>query len=53
MWVSLTYAARPRGRPIEALRAERRSLLLVEQYRALAVAEYVYILHKGPSGFRR
>lgn len=34
---------------VEALRAQRRSILLVEQYvdRALAVAEYVYILHKG------
>jgi branched-chain amino acid transport system ATP-binding protein len=34
---------------VEALRREGRSLLLVEQYvdRALAVADYVYILHKG------
>lgn len=34
---------------VEVLQAEGRSLLLVEQYvdRALAVAEYVYILHKG------
>ena len=34
---------------VEVLRREGRSLLLVEQYvdRALAVADYVYILHKG------
>jgi branched-chain amino acid transport system ATP-binding protein len=34
---------------VEVLRREGRSLLLVEQYvdRALAVADYVYIIHKG------
>jgi branched-chain amino acid transport system ATP-binding protein len=34
---------------VELLRAEGRSLLVVEQYvqRALAIADYVYILHKG------
>jgi branched-chain amino acid transport system ATP-binding protein len=34
---------------LEALRAQGRSLLLVEQFvdRALAIADYVYILHKG------
>ena len=34
---------------VAVLRAQGRSLLLVEQYvdRALAVADYVYILHKG------
>jgi branched-chain amino acid transport system ATP-binding protein len=34
---------------VSALRAEGRSLLIVEQFvsRALAVADYVYILHKG------
>ena len=34
---------------VDVLRREGRSLLLVEQYvdRALAVADYVYILHKG------
>jgi branched-chain amino acid transport system ATP-binding protein len=38
---------------LEALRRQGRSLLLVEQYvdRALAVAEYVYILHKGHVAF--
>jgi branched-chain amino acid transport system ATP-binding protein len=31
------------------MRAERRSILIVEQYveRVLGVADYVYILHKG------
>ena len=34
---------------VEAMRLEGRSLLIVEQYaeRALAVADFVYILHKG------
>jgi len=34
---------------VELLRAEGKSLLVVEQYvqRALAIADYVYILHKG------
>jgi branched-chain amino acid transport system ATP-binding protein len=34
---------------VEQFRAESRSLLIVEQYvsRALAIADYVYILHKG------
>jgi branched-chain amino acid transport system ATP-binding protein len=34
---------------VETLRREGRSILIVEQYvhRALAVADYVYILHKG------
>lgn len=38
---------------LEALRQEGRSVLLVEQYvnRALALAEYVYILHKGRVAF--
>jgi branched-chain amino acid transport system ATP-binding protein len=38
---------------VAALRAAGRSLLLVEQYvdRALAVADYVYILHKGRVAF--
>lgn len=38
---------------LDALRAQRRSVLLVEQYvdRALALAEYVYILHKGRVAF--
>lgn len=38
---------------LDALRRQGRSLLLVEQYvdRALAVAEYVYILHKGRVAF--
>ncbi len=40
---------------VDRLRAEGRSLLIVEQYvdRALAVADYVYILHKGRVGLRR
>jgi len=38
---------------VAALRAAGRSLLIVEQYvdRALAVADYVYILHKGRIAF--
>src|SRR5205823_3189852 len=34
---------------VDCLRAERRSLLVVEQYveRTLAIADYVYVLHKG------
>jgi branched-chain amino acid transport system ATP-binding protein len=38
---------------VDVLRAEGRSLLIVEQYvsRALAVADYVYILHKGRVAF--
>jgi branched-chain amino acid transport system ATP-binding protein len=38
---------------VAALRAEGRSLLIVEQYaaRVLAVADYVYILHKGTIEF--
>ena len=38
---------------VAMLRAQGRSLLLVEQYvdRALAVADYVYILHKGRVAF--
>jgi branched-chain amino acid transport system ATP-binding protein len=38
---------------VEALVAEGRSLLIVEQYaeRALSVVEYVYILHKGRVAF--
>ena len=38
---------------IEAFRRENRSMLLVEQFatRALAVADYVYILHKGRVAF--
>jgi branched-chain amino acid transport system ATP-binding protein len=38
---------------VQALRAAGRSLLIVEQYvdRALAVADYVYILHKGRIAF--
>jgi len=38
---------------VQVLRSEGRSLLLVEQYidRALAVADYVYILHKGRIAF--
>ncbi|HVW35634.1 MAG TPA: ABC transporter ATP-binding protein [Acidimicrobiia bacterium] len=38
---------------VRALRAAGRSLLIVEQYvdRALAVADYVYILHKGRIAF--
>ncbi len=38
---------------VQALRAEGRSLLIVEQYaaRALDIADYVYILHKGAVAF--
>jgi branched-chain amino acid transport system ATP-binding protein len=38
---------------VDALRAEGRSLLIVEQYadRVLGVADYVYILHKGTIEF--
>lgn len=38
---------------VEALRAEGRSLLIVEQFvaRALGIADYVYILHKGTVAF--
>ena len=38
---------------VEILKAQGRSLVLVEQYlqRALAVADYVYILHKGVTVF--
>jgi len=38
---------------VETLRAEGRSLLIVEQYadRVLGVADYVYILHKGTIEF--
>lgn len=38
---------------IANLRAEGRSILIVEQYvdRALAVADYIYILHKGRIAF--
>jgi branched-chain amino acid transport system ATP-binding protein len=38
---------------VELLRSEGRSLLIVEQYvgRALAMADYVYILHKGSVAF--
>jgi branched-chain amino acid transport system ATP-binding protein len=38
---------------VQALRTAGRSLLIVEQYvdRALAVADYVYILHKGRIAF--
>jgi branched-chain amino acid transport system ATP-binding protein len=38
---------------VQVLRAAGRSLLIVEQYveRALAVADYVYILHKGRIAF--
>ncbi|MEW6476621.1 MAG: ABC transporter ATP-binding protein [Actinomycetota bacterium] len=38
---------------VDLLRAEGRSLLIVEQYvsRALTIADYVYILHKGRVAF--
>ncbi len=38
---------------VESFRAEGRSLVIVEQFiaRALAVADYVYILHKGAVAF--
>jgi branched-chain amino acid transport system ATP-binding protein len=38
---------------VDRFRAEGRSLLIVEQYvaRALAIADYVYILHKGKVAF--
>jgi len=38
---------------VELLRSEGRSLLIVEQYvnRALAMADYVYILHRGSVAF--
>jgi branched-chain amino acid transport system ATP-binding protein len=40
-------------RVVEQLRSEGRSLLIVEQFvaRALAIADYVYILHKGSVAF--
>ena len=38
---------------VQTLREQGRSLLIVEQYvdRALAIADYVYILHKGRVAF--
>jgi branched-chain amino acid transport system ATP-binding protein len=38
---------------VETLRSQGRSLVIVEQYvdRALAIADYVYILHKGRVAF--
>jgi branched-chain amino acid transport system ATP-binding protein len=38
---------------VDVLRGEGRSLLMVEQYvsRALSLADYVYILHKGRVAF--
>jgi len=40
-------------RVVEQLRSEGRSLLIVEQFvaRALAIADYVYVLHKGSVAF--